>query len=259
MRRMANKYCNLDGSKKIKDEYQKINIGFDKVEEDVNKIYDDINAIDERVDTIITTPVEDVSAEEIIDARGGRPVLGKRFEDIEVELATHKAETIHQGKHSTLEATSTNDATSYVNAPLKSAGGLAVAKRGYFGDIVISKGAYINSSILSIPGNSTKILKFSLALNTICAIINIGGFVSGGGGFVHIMLSVGGYGGVSTGYNVKELEKWSANANVIIGTIQKNNGNITIEIENKNTNALEIRVVILDHLTGLNPIGITLE
>lgn len=96
---MANKYCNLDGSKKIKDEYQKINIGFDKVEEDVNKINDDINALDERVDEIITTPVEDVSAEEIIDARGGRPVLGKRFEDIEtdiedleVEIAAHKAD-----------------------------------------------------------------------------------------------------------------------------------------------------------------------
>lgn len=96
MRKMANKYCNLDGSKKIKDEYQKINIGFDKVEEDINKINDDINALDERVDTIITTPVEDVSAEEIIDARGGRPVLGKRFEDIEDDLASHKAEDVTQ-------------------------------------------------------------------------------------------------------------------------------------------------------------------
>jgi len=126
---MANKYCNLDGSKKIKDEYQKINIGFDKVEEDVNKINDDINvleedvnaleedvnkinddinaleedvnkinddinALDERVDEIITTPAEGVSAQEIIDARGGRPVLGKRFEDIEDELDEHKAENM---------------------------------------------------------------------------------------------------------------------------------------------------------------------
>lgn len=104
MRRMANKYCNLDGSKKIKDEYQKINIGFDKVEEDVNKINDDINALDERVDTIITTPVEGVSAEEIIDARGGNPTLGKRFENIETaiegldeikdELDEHKADEV---------------------------------------------------------------------------------------------------------------------------------------------------------------------
>lgn len=101
---MANKYCNLDGSKKIKDEYQKINIGFDKVEEDVNKINDDINTLDERVDTIITTPVEDVSAEEIIDARGGNPTLGKRFENIETaieeldeikdELDEHKADKV---------------------------------------------------------------------------------------------------------------------------------------------------------------------
>ncbi len=82
---MANKYCNLDGSKKIKDEYQKINIGFDKVEEDVNNI-------DTRVNNIITTPAEGISAQEIIDARGGRPVLGKRFEDIEDELDAHKAD-----------------------------------------------------------------------------------------------------------------------------------------------------------------------
>lgn len=91
---MANKYCNLDGSKKIKDEYQKINIGFDKVEEDVNKINDDINALDERVDEIITTPVEDVSAEEIIDARGGNPTLGKRFENIETAIEELDGEDI---------------------------------------------------------------------------------------------------------------------------------------------------------------------
>jgi len=35
---LANKYCNLDGTKKIKDEYKKINIGFDKVEEDLVNI-----------------------------------------------------------------------------------------------------------------------------------------------------------------------------------------------------------------------------
>ena len=35
MKILANKYCNLDGTKKIKDEYKKINIGFDKVEEDL--------------------------------------------------------------------------------------------------------------------------------------------------------------------------------------------------------------------------------
>jgi len=59
-------------------------------------------------------------------------IFGK-VEDVEDSLATHLAETIHQGKHSTLEATSTDDATSATNAPLKSAGGLAVAKKAYIG------------------------------------------------------------------------------------------------------------------------------
>lgn len=58
--------------------------------------------------------------------------------EIYQDLIAHKAETIHQGKHSTLEATSTSDATSVANAPLKSAGGLAVAKKGFFGDSVIT-------------------------------------------------------------------------------------------------------------------------
>src|SRR5690606_9988166 len=33
---MANRYANLVGSNKIKDEYQKINIGFDKVEQEMD-------------------------------------------------------------------------------------------------------------------------------------------------------------------------------------------------------------------------------
>ena len=111
---MANKYCNLDGSKKIKDEYQKINIGFDKVEEDVNNI-------DTRVNNIITTPAEGISAQEIIDARGGRPVLGKRFEDIEtdiedleVDLAAHKADYASK-KFGSRPYTSTSDMIIYLD------------------------------------------------------------------------------------------------------------------------------------------------
>src|SRR5690606_8014042 len=34
---MANRYANLVGSNKIKDEYQKINIGFDKVEQEMDE------------------------------------------------------------------------------------------------------------------------------------------------------------------------------------------------------------------------------
>lgn len=87
MRRMANKYCNLDGSKKIKDEYMKINVGFDLVETDVNNLDTKIDNVNSKVNTIITTPADSVSAQEIIDARGGRPVLGERFEDIETDIA----------------------------------------------------------------------------------------------------------------------------------------------------------------------------
>ena len=44
MKILVNKYCNLDGTKKIKDEYKKINVGFDKVEEDLVNIITSLGA-----------------------------------------------------------------------------------------------------------------------------------------------------------------------------------------------------------------------
>ncbi len=96
MKILANKYCNLDGSKKIKDEYKKINIGFDKVETDVNNLDTKIDNVNSRVDEIITTPAEGVSAQEIIDARKGKPSLGAKIDEIFYDLTTHKAETSQQ-------------------------------------------------------------------------------------------------------------------------------------------------------------------
>ena len=74
---MANKYCNLDGTKKIKDEYKKINIGFDKVEEDL------VN--------IIVTPAEGVSEQEIIQARKGKNTLNDRLNETVLFKKTQKA------------------------------------------------------------------------------------------------------------------------------------------------------------------------
>lgn len=46
-----------------------------------------INDVDSRVDTIITTPAESVSAQEIIDARGGEATLGARVNGVVSQLA----------------------------------------------------------------------------------------------------------------------------------------------------------------------------
>lgn len=51
---------------------------------------------------------------------------------------THKAESIHQGISEKIEVTSTDNATSVTSAPLKSAGGLAVAKTIYSKQNIIS-------------------------------------------------------------------------------------------------------------------------
>lgn len=69
---MANRYANLVGSNKIKDEWQKINTGFDKVQQDVDQLQEDVEYIDERVDTIIggTSPEKDP---ELVDIRTPDP------------------------------------------------------------------------------------------------------------------------------------------------------------------------------------------
>ena len=98
---MANKYCNLDGSKKIKDEYTKINVGFDLVETDVNNLDTKIDNVNSRVNTIIITPADSVSAQEIIDARKGEEVLGDKIDkidnsinEVKDDLATRKADNM---------------------------------------------------------------------------------------------------------------------------------------------------------------------
>lgn len=74
--------------------------------------------------------------------------------EIYQDLVAHKEESIHQGKSPTLEATSTSDATSAINAPLKSAGGLGVAKT-----------AYINEG-LNIANGNYKVVSFMTSLSS---------------------------------------------------------------------------------------------
>ena len=96
---MANKYANLVGTNKIKDEYSKINTGFDKVEADINYANSRITAVDNRVDRIITTPIDGrTAAQEVVDARVSAvksktfATLDARFEETEQDIATHMVE-----------------------------------------------------------------------------------------------------------------------------------------------------------------------
>lgn len=99
---MANKYANLVGTNKIKDEYTKINTGFDRVEVDINKLETDVTAVNTRVDTIITTPISGAAAtQEIVDARVSAvkaktfASLDARFEETEQDIATHMADNVN--------------------------------------------------------------------------------------------------------------------------------------------------------------------
>ena len=101
---MANKYANLVGTNKIKDEYTKINTGFDEVETDIDALNDLVDALDSRVDTIITTPISgEAATQEIVDARVSAvksktfATLDARFEETEQDIATHMADFMPHG------------------------------------------------------------------------------------------------------------------------------------------------------------------
>lgn len=98
---MANKYANLVGTNKIKDEYTKINTGFDGVEADIDKLETDVTAVNTRVDTIITTPISgEAATQEIVDARVSAvksktfATLDARFEETEQDIASHMADSV---------------------------------------------------------------------------------------------------------------------------------------------------------------------
>lgn len=76
-------------------------------------------------------------------------IFGK-VEDVEADLAAHKADGVHQK----VEVTSTDDATSVTNAPLKSAGGLAVAKSAYIGGKAKIQATYLYSNLISTRGDT---------------------------------------------------------------------------------------------------------
>ena len=70
----------LTGITKLRDAWPKINQNFTNIKTKVD-------AMDVRVDTIITTPVEGVSAEEIVDARVGEASLGIKIRSVDTQLA----------------------------------------------------------------------------------------------------------------------------------------------------------------------------
>jgi hypothetical protein len=69
---------NYNGLTKLKDWWGKVKANF--------------TYLDERISTIITTPAEGVSAQEIIDARKGETALGDKIDAMDAAHASHEAE-----------------------------------------------------------------------------------------------------------------------------------------------------------------------
>lgn len=97
---MPNRYANLVGSNKIKDEWQKINTGFDLVQQDVDKLQDEVEYIDDRVDQIISDPTPGKDPE-LVDIRTVDPsytpqrtinAAGDVTRDMQAQFAAHKAD-----------------------------------------------------------------------------------------------------------------------------------------------------------------------
>jgi len=98
---VANRYANLVGSNKIKDEWQKINTGFDLVQQDVDAEVAAREELEERVDNIIAGGSEDKDPE-LVDIRTPDPsytpgrtinVAGDVTRDMQAQFMSHKADT----------------------------------------------------------------------------------------------------------------------------------------------------------------------
>ncbi len=72
---------NYNGLTKLKDWWGKVKANF--------------TYLDNRISTIITTPVDGVSAQEIIDARKGELALGDKIDAMDLEVSTHLADKAH--------------------------------------------------------------------------------------------------------------------------------------------------------------------
>lgn len=77
--KLSNKYVNIDGTQKISESYNNINIGFDNVEKDVNEIRQVAATANERVDNIITTQ-DGQTPVEVLDMRYD-PLSGQTYEN----------------------------------------------------------------------------------------------------------------------------------------------------------------------------------
>ena len=104
---LANRYANLVGSNKIKDEWQKINTGFDLVQQDVDAEVAAREELEERVDNIIAGGSEDKDPE-LVDIRTPDPsytpqreinVAGDVTRDMQAQFAAHLADDVSDGVH----------------------------------------------------------------------------------------------------------------------------------------------------------------
>lgn len=93
-----------------KEVRESIASGIEAINTDIDALNDLVDALDSRVDTIITTPISgEAAAQEIVDARASAvksktfATLDARFEEMEQDIATHKADsTAHGVSHKNL-------------------------------------------------------------------------------------------------------------------------------------------------------------
>jgi len=154
---MPNRYASLVGSNKIRDEYQKINIGFDRVQQEIDAEVAAREALDQRVDTIIQGGGPDKDAE-LVDIRTPDPsytpgrviaVAGDAVRDIQAQFMSHKAETVtHVFNVKTGFGAKGNGVTDDTQAILNAINAAAAAGGG---TVYFPKGHYIIAGELLNP------------------------------------------------------------------------------------------------------------
>ena len=139
---------------------------------------------------------------ELTDSPPDITVLNNNWDTIDEELKSqadahesHLEESVHQGINNTVSVTSTDNATSTTDAPLKSAGGLAVAKDALINGFIqrdLGNGNYLtqyghiryfNSNFKTVEKDKKLVYTFNFSYGSHSLIkVIVGGGQSGSGG-----------------------------------------------------------------------------
>jgi len=229
-----------------------MNDNWDKIDDFAQVVEDKLNDVDDLEQTV-NDLIEQVGNLEELDTDTKNNLIAA-INEIYQKFNSHKEESVHQGVNQTLEVTSTNNATSVTDAPLKSAGGLAVAKDMYLGgNMNVNNGNYKVFSFTSpLASNEHIEIEFTRMIPGIHSLttLSITESNTSNGDFLHYLFSLYIGSSVAIDADMELLSKGWTKDIISWEHITTGKGKMIIA-NNKNRNAVSI-VLEMRSLRGYN-------